>query len=284
VSRKDDDDDDEDDDYERNDDDDDDDRDRNGRRSNRRQKPDGVELSKSNPHRGHFSLVIRQDKPKFSQVIARLSLKSKRSNGFLTERFLGDYRFNLNQRASFGKGLNPGDRLIVRLFDLQNRPLGYTEVQLLKDFATINLILPSDPSAYGTLRTVCGIDSKRIGKIDQNVRVYDYFTQIQTSSTINQTVARFLTTTQGIPTNLFNIAGLPSVPNQLTYTNAFIKGNRTLINRAINVFTRDMPPAMQVLPGQLSPLISVNDGQTFDVVRKILDYRDLRPNGLSQFF
>ncbi len=172
----------------------------------------------------------------------------------------------------------------MRLFDLQNRPLGYTEVQLLKDFATINLILPSDPTAYGTLRTISGIDSKRIGNIDQNVRIYDYFTQIQTSSTITQTVARFLNTTQGVPTNLFNVAGLPSVPNQLSYTNAFIKGEQTLINRAINIFTRDMPPVMQVLPGQLTPLISISDSQTFDVVRKILDYKDLRPNGLSQFF
>jgi hypothetical protein len=211
VSRNDDDDDDDDDDDRRSnrqdrkdrDDDEDDDYD-DDRRSDRkdRKERDGVELSRKNPHRGHFSLAVLQNQPRLSQVITRLSIRSKRSNGFLTERFVGDYRFNINQRATFIRGLNPGDRLIVRLFDLNNRPLGYSEVQLLKDFSAISLILPSDPSAYGTLRTVCGIDSKRVGKIDKNVKVYDYFTQIQSTNVLNQTVARFLTTSQGIPIGL----------------------------------------------------------------------------------
>lgn len=134
-------DDDEDDDYEGDDDE------RNSRRNNRRdrQERDGVELSRVNPHRGHFSLAVLQSQPRFSQVIARISLKSKRPKGFVRERFVGDYRFNINERATFIRGLNPGDRLIVRLFDLNNRPLGYSEIQLLKDFSTISLILPSDP-------------------------------------------------------------------------------------------------------------------------------------------
>jgi len=271
----------------RDDDDDEDDDYDDDRRSDRKDRKDrdGVELSRKNPHRGHFSLAVLQDQPRLSQVITRLSIRSKRSNGFLTERFVGDYRFNINQRATFIRGLNPGDRLIVRLFDLNNRLLGYSEVQLLKDFSAINLILPSDPSAYGTLRTVCGIDSKRVGKIDRNVKVYDYFTQIQTTTVLNQTVVRFLTTSQGIPIGLFNIAGLPQATNQFTYTNAFSKGSYSLINRTINVFTQDMPPVMQVLPGQLASIVSITNSQsTFDVVRKILDYKDLRPNGISTLF
>lgn len=243
------------------------------------QVPDGVELSQKNPHRGHFSLAVLQSPANLSQVIARISLKSKRPNGFLQERFVGDYRFTVNQRATFIRGLNPGDRIVVRLFDLQNRPLGYTEVQLLKDFAAVSLILPSDPSAYGTLRTVSGIDSQHIGRIDNKVKVYDYFTQIQSATTITETVVRFLTSSQGISTNLFNVAGLPSVPIQSSYTNAFFKGEQTLVERTISVFTRDMPPVMQVLPGQLAPLIPINDSNsTIDVVRKILDFKDLRPN------
>lgn len=271
-------DDDEDDDY-----DDDQRTDRKDRKD--RKDRDGVELSKKNPHRGHFSLAVLQSQPRLSQVITRLSIRSKRSDGFLKERFIGDYRFNINQRATFIRGLNPGDRLIVRLFDLNNRPLGYSEVQLLKNFSTISLILPSDPSAYGTVRTVCGTDSQRVGKIDRNVKVYDYFTQIQTTTVLTQTVARFLTTSQGIPLGLFNVAGLPQATNQFTYTNAFSKGNYSLINRAINVFNEDMPPVMQVLPGQLASVIPVTDSlSTFDVVRKILDFKDLRPNGLSTLF
>jgi hypothetical protein len=268
-------------------DDEDDDYEDNNRRSDRKERKerDGVELSKKNPHRGHFSLAVLQSQPRLSEVVARLSLKSKRSNGFLEERFVGDYRFAVNQRATFIRGLNPGDRLVVRLFDLQNRPLGYSEVQLLKDFSTISLILPSDPSAYGTLRTISGIDSQRVGRIDRNVRVYDYFTQIQTTNVVSETVARFLPTSQGIPLGLFNVTGLPQATNQFTYTNAFFKGNQTLVDRAINVFTPSLPPVMQVLPSQLTALIPVSNSQsTFDVVRKILDYKDLRPNGLTTLF
>ncbi|MDX2256558.1 MAG: hypothetical protein NW214_13675 [Pseudanabaenaceae cyanobacterium bins.39] len=272
VSSKDNDDDyDEDDDYEGSD------RKPKPRQSNR-DRPDGVEMSQAKPHRGHFSLSIRQNQPKLSQVIARLSLKSKRSKGFLAERFIGDYRFNINQRATFIRGLNPGDRLVVRLFDLQNRLIGYSEVQLLKDFSSINLILPSDPATYGTLRTITGIDSRRVGQIDRNTRIYDYFTQLVTASTIEQTGVKFLTTSQGIPVELFNISGLPPAISQFSYTNAFIKGNNALINQPLKVFTLDMPPSMQSLPGKLASIIPItNNTTTFDVVRQILTYRDLRP-------
>ena len=255
-----------------------------------RQEREGVELSNKNPHRGHFSLAVLQSQPlqsqsRLSAVVARLSIKSKRPKGFIEERFVGDYQFAINQRATFIRGLNAGDRLIVRLFDLQNRPLGYSEVQLLKDFANVSLILPSDPSAYGLLRTVSGIDSQRIGQIDQNGKFYDYFTQIQNSSAIAETTVRFLTSSQGIPLNLFNIAGLPQAPSQFSYTKAFLRGDYALSDRVINVFTRNMPPVMQVLPAQLTALIPINDTQsTFDVVRKILDYKDIRPNGISTFF
>jgi hypothetical protein len=268
-----------------------DDKDRDYRHDNRRvvvkncKDQDGVELSKKNPHRGHFSLAILQNQPRLSQVIARISLKSKSQKKFIKERFIGDYRFNINQRATFIRGLNPGDRIVVRLFDLQNRPLGYSEVQLLKDFSSISLILPSDPSAYGILRTVTGIDSQRIGRIDNNVKVYDYFTQIQTTTVLTQTVARFLTSSQGIPLGLFNVAGLPQSSNQFTYTNAFSKGELSLIDRTIDVFTREMPPVMQVLPGQLASIIPIENSQsTIDVVRKILDFKDLRPSNIPTLF
>jgi hypothetical protein len=246
---------------------------------------EGAELSNKNPHRGHFSLGVLQSQSRLSAVVARLSIKSKRPKGFIEERFVGDYQFAINQRATFIRGLNAGDRLVVRLFDLQNRPLGYSEVQLLKDFANISLILPSDPSAYGLLRTVSGIDSQRIGQIDRNGKFYDYFTQIQNSSAIAQTTVRFLASSQGIPLNLFNIAGLPQAPSQFSYTKAFVRGDYALSDRVINVFTRNMPPVMQVLPAQLTALIPINNTQsTFDVVRKILDYKDVRPNGIATFF
>jgi len=82
-----------------------------------------------------------------------------------------------------------------------------------------------------------------------------------------------------------SITGLPQAPRQFSYANAFIKGNQSLSDRLINVFTQNMPPVMQVLTGQLTALIPINDTQsTFDVVRKILDYKDIRPNGISTLF
>ncbi|PZO43857.1 MAG: hypothetical protein DCF19_04310 [Pseudanabaena frigida] len=268
-------------------DDEDDDYDGDDRKDRKdRRDQEGVEMSKKNPHRGHFRLAVLQSQPRFSEVIARISIKSKSSKKFIKERFIGDYRFPVNQRANFiGAGVNPGDRIIVRLFDLQNRPLGYSEFQLLKNFANVNLILPSDPSAYGTLRTVSGIDSQRIGQIDRNVKIYDYFTQIQTSTVLTQTVARFLPSSQGIPLGLFNVAGLPQASNQCTYTNAFAKGENSLVDRAIDFFTPEMPPVMQVLPGQLTALIPIDNSlPTFDMIRKILDYKDLRPNNIPTLF
>jgi hypothetical protein len=78
---------------------------------------------------------------------------------------------------------------------------------------------------------------------------------------------------------LIAFSGSPS------YTKAFVRGDYALSDRVINVFTRNMPPVMQVLPAQLTALIPINNTQsTFDVVRKILDYKDVRPNGIATFF
>ena len=75
------------------------------------------------------------------------------------------------------------------------------------------------------------------------------------------------------------------MPNQFTYTNAFFRGEQSLVDRSINVFTRDLPPAMQVLPGQLTSIIAITNSQTsVDVVRRILDFKGVRSNGIPSIF
>ncbi|NEQ27543.1 MAG: hypothetical protein F6K28_52780, partial [Microcoleus sp. SIO2G3] len=102
---------------------------------------DALLLAQNNndPNRGHFSLAVMQAQPSYPNLIARVSLLTKRPDAFLQERFIGDFRYRMNQRAQFIRGLNPGNRIVVRLFTPQNQLIGYSEVELLPTFASINL-------------------------------------------------------------------------------------------------------------------------------------------------
>ncbi|MEH2262328.1 hypothetical protein [Nostoc sp.] len=68
-----------------------------------------------------FSLAIWQPANNFSEVIARISVKSKSDKNYLQERFLGDYKYKIKQKAKFVKGLKASDRIVVRLY---NRVVG----------------------------------------------------------------------------------------------------------------------------------------------------------------
>jgi hypothetical protein len=244
------------------------------------------------PHRGHFSLAILRGSKlgsiSPSQVIARISLKSKRANGYLRERYLGDYLFSINQRATFVKGSNPEDRVVVRLFDLKNQLLGYTEFELLEDFATVNLILPSDASANGTLRTVYGLDVNQLGSIDRGTSVYDYYTQLVPSEQkLKDTTVRFLTDTRNINFDLFKVNGIPLPSIQPVFTNLFAEGANSLIKSPVKAFTLDLDPNMMVFPQQVVPLIPIASNRpTYEVITQILKYKDiaLPPSEQSTIF
>jgi hypothetical protein len=248
--------------------------------------PPGIELGSPdyipNPHRGHFSLSILQDKSLLSQVVARISIKSKRVNGFLDERFLGDYLYNPNQSASFVRGSNPDDRVVVRLFDLQNRPIGYTEFELLDNNAAVSLVLPSQPDRYGLLRTVVGIDSDRDGAIDRDSKVNDYFTQVNLSPDLKiaEATATFLDSAPKVNLNLFYATNLPSPARNSSYRRSFTTGSFALANQSVPIFKPWLSPAIIVLPGQIVDTIAIepNITDTFDITRQILKYNEIELN------
>lgn len=244
----------------------------------------GVELGAPNnrqsPNRGHFSLAILQDRPLLSQAIARVSIKSKRVNGFLGERFIGDFLYGINQRARFVRGSNPEDRVVVRLFDLQNQLIGYSEFELLSENAIANLVLPSQLDVYGTVRTVVGIDANQDGAIDRNVNVYDYFTRLDLlfRPSLDDSTATFLADAPNL--DLFRVAGLPNPRRNPFYPDTFVNGSFPLEKQSVRVFEPELPSTLIVLPGQLVPSIGINrnNSSVYEITRQILSYSEVKLN------
>jgi hypothetical protein len=212
-------------------------------------------------------------------------LKSKSADGYLGERFIGDFLYTLNQRVTFTRGSKPGDRVVVRLIDLQNRLIGYSEFELLEGNAAVSLILPSLPSNYGQLRTILGIDKDQNGEIDRarGSSAYSYFTQVslEPGEKLSKAKAKFLADTTDIMPNQFNLIDLPAQlrnPAYVNYPSSFTTGNFALSNRTVNVFTQGLPSTLIAMPGKLAPFLNVNSKrtQTIDVGRQIQIYAELK--------
>lgn len=225
---------------------------------------------------GQFSLAIRQQQVTLPEVIARVSLKSRQSDSFVQERFIGDFRYQMNQRARFVQGLSTGDRVVVRLFTPQNQLIGYSEFELLASNAAVNLVLPNQPTQYKVTRTVYGIDADENGTIDQGSSIYDYFSQV-TGSTFSNSQVVFLSNSQSITTSLFQIQGLPTPPVTSTYTNSFLTGSFSLISRTIQVFSSGLAPALTALPGQLVQIVSLSSSSVsiYQVNQLITTYQEV---------
>jgi hypothetical protein len=232
-----------------------------------------------NPNRGHFSLGIFQEGGN-SPIIARISLKSQRPNAFLQERLVGDFRYQINQRAQFIRGLNAGDRVVVRLFAPENELIGYSEFELLSDFAVVHLILASQQSDTRTVRTVYGIDADQNNVIDPNTPGYDYFTQVTGSSLGNSRVT-FLGSNQTVNTHLFRAEALPQPPEMGMYSDSFRSGTFALLDRTVAVFPSSLAPALTALPGQMvqTTSLSASSLSIYEVSRLVLLYREV---GVSQ--
>lgn len=228
------------------------------------------------PQASQFSLAIRQSQVTLPEVIARVSLKSRRENVYLQERFVGDFRYRMNQRARFIQGLNTGDRVVVRLFTPQNVLIGYSEFELLNDNAAVTLVVPSQARAYGTVRTVYGTDADENGSIDSGTSVYDYFTQVS-GTQLNQTRVTFLNTTQTINTSLFSVQGLPAPSRNCTYTSTFRTGSFALVNRTVSVFSSNLARAITALPGTLVQIVSLNTSRVdiYEVRQLIVIHREV---------
>ncbi|MFQ3615331.1 MAG: hypothetical protein SNJ57_00650 [Cyanobacteriota bacterium] len=220
---------------------------------------------------GNFSLAILQSQVTYPEVIARLSVKSKTRRGYREERLLGDFRYRMNQRAQFMRGLRRGDRVVVRLYTPQNQFIGYSEFELLSDFTAVSLVLPSQRSDARIVRTVYGLDSDRNGLIDRGATVYDYFTRIS-SSRYEESRVTFLPSTQGIDTRLFAVRDLPTPPITCTYTSSFQTGDFSLVSRTISVFRPALAPALISYPGSSFSIVNVNTTTVYEVAQLIREY------------
>jgi len=179
-----------------------------------------------------------------SEVITRISVKAKRGQGYVKERFLGDYKYKIKHKAKFIKGLKAGDRIVVRLYDLQNRFIGYSEFECLSGNTIVNLILPANAAEYKVIPTVYGLDTNLDGRIDSGATTYDYFTQVngQRVTFLSSSVLREIKFSQ------FQVQGLPAVAASSVYPTSFTKGEFSLIDRSISINSTDLAPALQASP------------------------------------
>lgn len=235
-----------------------------------------------NSQRGNFSLAVVQGRPLLSSIIVRVSLKSKGEQGYLAERFIGDFFYNINQRVSFARGSNPGDRVVVRLIDLQNNLIGYSEFELLAENAAVSTILPNVPSNYGQLRTVVGIDKDRNGEIDRasGNSAFSYFTKVslEPGEKLSKATAKFIPDTTDIAVNQFIVDTLPSRlrdPSYVNYPSSMTTGSFALTNLKVEVFTKELSSPLIAMPGKLAPFLNVGS-KPINVNRQMLLYGELK--------
>ncbi|AVH68083.1 S-layer homology domain-containing protein [Nostoc sp. 'Peltigera membranacea cyanobiont' N6] len=217
-----------------------------------------------------FSLAIWQPANNFSEVIARISVKSKSDKNYLQERFLGDYKYKIKQKAKFVKGLKASDRIVVRLYDTQNRFIGYTEFECLSANTTVNLILSAKPNEYQVVRTVYGVDADQDGTIDAGKTTYDYFTQVR-----NQRVI-FLSSSQTFQGNQFQVESLSPISASSVYPLSFTQGEFALVRQSfLNVFSSDLAEVLQANPGSLVQVTEVSDNSSYDISQMLKNYRKI---------
>ncbi|QLE48672.1 S-layer homology domain-containing protein [Nostoc sp. C057] len=217
-----------------------------------------------------FSLAIWQPANTFSEVIARVSVKSKSDNNYLQERFLGDYKYKIKQKAKFVKGLKASDRIVVRLYDIQNRFIGYSEFECLPANTTVNLILSAKPNEYQVVRTVYGLDADQDGIIDTNATTYDYFTQIRNQGVI------FLSSSQTFQGSQFQVEGLSTIAKTSVYPLSFTQGDYALVRQSfVKAFSSDLADVLQANPGSLVQVMEVSDNSSYDISQMLMNYRQI---------
>ncbi|WP_026735727.1 S-layer homology domain-containing protein [Fischerella sp. PCC 9605] len=226
-----------------------------------------------------FTLAILQPSGNYSEVITRVSVKAKRGKGYLKERFLGDYKYKIKSKAKFVKGLKAGDRIVVRLYDLQNRFIGYSEFECMSANTMVNLILPANPTEYKVVRTVYGLDSNSDGTIDAGSTTYDYFTQLSGER------VSFLSSSQPVKVNQFQVQSLSAVATNSVYPASFRQGEFALLRQSVNIASANLAAALKATPGSLVSVTEVSDDDTYDIAQLMMDYREVGvANGIQVKF
>ncbi|WP_052754527.1 S-layer homology domain-containing protein [Calothrix sp. 336/3] len=231
----------------------------------------------SKNNKSGFTLAIWQPAGNLSEVIARVSIKGKRNQGYFKERFIGDYKYKIQQKAKFVKGLKSGDRVVVRLYDLENRFLGYSEFECLQTNSAVNLILSENPSQYKVVRTVYGADANFDGNVDTGSTTYDYFTQVDNglSSTVGDRQVTFLSSSRQINISQFQVAGVSAVATKSVYPNSFTQGKYAVVRKSMSIFSSTQAAALQAVPGQLVQIKEVDSDSSFDVSQLMMAYREV---------
>ena len=227
------------------------------------------------PNRGQFSLSVKQDRPQIKEVIVRLSRQRKRLNTYLPEVFVGDFVFPLNRKAQFAGLIEPFDRYSVRLFDRQNRFLGYTEFEGLDDNAAVSIFLPDDPSLYGTIRTFLGEDSDQDGNVDSDAFTYDFISQVKIAEPKEKIEVVFPKDLTDINRSSFTVATIPAISETPEFPDGFYEPLFSPLNRTTFPFRSGLAAPLLAVPGKVNPLVPIkSDGSSkFNIPREILKYR-----------
>ncbi len=219
-----------------------------------------------------FNLSILQSVQSDRQVIARLSLKSRRDKGYESEQHLGDYRYSLNNRskAKFVKGIRAGDRVVVRLFSPQNQFIGYSEFEMLSEHTTVSLVLDRNLNS-GVVRTIYGSDRNGDFSLDRNTTVYDYFTAVSRTSRYSQSNVTFFQQTRNLDLRTFEVAGFPRPQSNCIHPSSFRSGSSRLVNRTFSAFSSQLSRTLIALPGQIAQTINIayNSSTTYQISQQI---------------
>lgn len=233
-----------------------------------------------NANRGNFILSIKQNRPLVKEVIARISWQRRRNDVYLPERFVGDFVFPINQKAQFVSGIEPFHRISVRLFDRDNRFLGYTEFEGLDDNAAVTVILPDDPQFYGKVRTVLGEDSDRNGVIDGDALTYDFISLVKnpTQPLREKIEVIFPQRLEDINRSVLVAEPIPAIGDTPEFPDGFYEPLFSPLNRSTFPFRPGLEAPLLTVPAKVYPLVPVKpDGSSvFQVPREILKYRSRR--------
>ena len=222
-----------------------------------------INSSNQKEHRG-FHLTIARKSQSNQKVIARVSLKSRISQGYQAERLIGDFKYKLkdSSKAQFMKGVKAGDRVVVRLFSEDNEFIGYSEFELLAQRTAVTLVLGDRASEFGVVRTIYGADSGESLSMDSRTVVYDYFTQVTRADRYTNSQVTFLRQAQSIDLQSFDIAGYPRPQSNCIHPSSFSTGAFTLVNQVFSVFNSSLARSISALPGTLIRTINVSSRTT----------------------
>lgn len=224
-----------------------------------------VANSSSPERKPAFTLYIWQPGGTISEVTARISIKSKYGDKYRQERFLGDYRYRMKQKANFVKGFKSGDIIVVRLYDTTNRLIGYSEFAILPENTAVNLVLSANPIVDQVVRTFYGTDVNNDSIVDDNSTKYDYFIQLN-----NQKVT-FLSSSENVSITQYQAAGFSQIPRTAAYPISL----SDVVGKSINIFDSNLAQALTVPPGKITQLIPIQENSSFELGELLSKYRQI---------